>query len=196
MPPCPHVLKWKKGVRRIALLLLSLPKGSEPNRGSPPEGSSGCCQEHPCLVHQGAEDEGHLPYFEPVQHRCDPEVPNCGGLVPCHWPWLHPVCAQKGHGESPTAGSAASSQEERFPSVVTGINHILVAFLSQNSSVYPPCTHLVSWQNISCILIFKCSNCNSEKIKWFDHIPVILQGYSHPEHQFPGPFSLSISLGT
>ena len=67
VPPCPHVLKWKKGVRRIALLLLSLPKGSEPNRGSPPEGSSGCCQEHPCLVHQGAEDEGHLPYFEPAQ---------------------------------------------------------------------------------------------------------------------------------
>lgn len=73
--------------------------GVESNRGSSAKGPAGGCKKHPGVVHQSAQDEGHLSYSKPVQHRCDPEMPHCWSLVSRCWPWLHPVCPQAWHGE-------------------------------------------------------------------------------------------------
>ena len=42
--------------------------GAEPNRGSPSESAAGRLQDHASVVHQGEEDEGHLPHTQPLQH--------------------------------------------------------------------------------------------------------------------------------
>ena len=48
--------------------------GAEPDRGPPSASAAGRLQDHACVVHQGEEDEGHLPHAQSVQHRRHPEM--------------------------------------------------------------------------------------------------------------------------
>ena len=51
--------------------------GSGSNSGPSTSSPSCCCEEHQELVCEGAQDQSHLSYAEPVQPGCDPEVSDC-----------------------------------------------------------------------------------------------------------------------
>lgn len=59
----------------------TLTQGAEPNGGPQTAGSAGRGQGGARVVHQGQEDESHLPHTQPVQHRRHPEVSHRRGVV-------------------------------------------------------------------------------------------------------------------
>lgn len=87
------------------LLSCPPPKGAEPDRGSQAAGPAGRRQDSQSVVHQGEEDEGHLPHPQPVQHRRHPEVSDRRGVVPRLRHGLHPVCSAEGNGEKPSGAT-------------------------------------------------------------------------------------------
>ncbi len=82
-------------------LLHTATVGSEPNRGPPSASAASRLQNHAGVVHQGEEDEGHLPHTEPVQHRrremrlwC--EQPDCCSPEDCRFATCPPpVCLRR-----------------------------------------------------------------------------------------------------
>lgn len=92
--------------------------GHNTNRVSPSAAPAGSRGQLVLLGGQGAEDEGHLPHPEHVQHRCHPAVRHRRDLVPGGRRRAHQEGVSAGHGEwqaGPGSGEAGPAQPRQPP---------------------------------------------------------------------------------
>lgn len=74
--------------------------GADPNNGPPPPDVGWGCQAPAYMVHQSAQDQGHLSHPQHAQPWCHQQVPYCRVLDTHHGPGQDPGCTQEGNGES------------------------------------------------------------------------------------------------
>ena len=81
-----------------------LVSGARPDRGPPASRPGGSGQEHQGVVHQGAQDQSHLPHAEHVQPGRHAEVSDRRVLVSGGRPRQNPAGATQRNGQSLRGG--------------------------------------------------------------------------------------------